>query len=55
VKKRRIVGRNCARHSTNFSRTKPVDDKVWHAFAEKLFYCIGDLTDDAAYKRLERS
>ena len=36
-----------------FSRTKPVDDKVWHAFAEKLFYCIGDLTDDAAYKRLE--
>src|SRR5665213_840913 len=35
-----------------FSRTKPVDDKVWSAFAEKLFYCQGDLTDDAAYKKL---
>ncbi len=36
-----------------FSRTKPVDDKVWLAFAEKLFYCQGDLTDDVAYKKLE--
>ena len=36
-----------------FSRTKPVDEKVWHAFAENIFYCIGDLTDDAAYKKLE--
>ena len=36
-----------------FSRTKPVDEKVWHAFAENLFYCQGDLTDDAAYKKLE--
>jgi glucose-6-phosphate 1-dehydrogenase len=36
-----------------FSRTKPVDEKVWHAFAEKLSYCQGDLTDDAAYKNLE--
>ena len=36
-----------------FSRTKPVDEKVWSAFAEKLFYCQGDLTDDAAYKKLE--
>jgi glucose-6-phosphate 1-dehydrogenase len=36
-----------------FSRTKPVDDKVWSAFAENLFYCQGDLTDDAAYKKLE--
>src|SRR5438874_13254517 len=35
-----------------FSRTKPVDDKVWNAFAENLFYCQGDLTDDAAYKKL---
>src|ERR1700740_267824 len=25
-----------------FSRTKPVDDKVWAAFAENIFYCIGD-------------
>ncbi|MDR3460112.1 MAG: glucose-6-phosphate dehydrogenase [Verrucomicrobiae bacterium] len=37
-----------------FSRTKPVDDKVWAAFAENIFYCIGDLTDDAAYARLEK-
>src|SRR5579859_2336107 len=27
-----------------FSRTKPVDDKVWAAFAENVFYCQGDLT-----------
>ncbi len=36
-----------------FSRTKPVDDKIWQAFAENIFYCQGDLTDDAAYKKLE--
>ena len=35
-----------------FSRTKPVDDKVWAAFAENIFYCVGDLTDDAAYAKL---
>ncbi len=36
-----------------FSRTKPVDEKAWSAFAENLCYCQGDLTDDAAYKKLE--
>jgi len=36
-----------------FSRTKPVDEKVWAAFAETISYCQGDLTDDAAYKKLE--
>ena len=36
-----------------FSRTKPVDDKVWSAFAENISYCQGDLTDEAAYKKLE--
>ena len=36
-----------------FSRTKPVDDKVWNTFAENIFYCQGDLTDDAAYKKIE--
>jgi glucose-6-phosphate 1-dehydrogenase len=35
-----------------FSRTKPVDEKVWTEFAAKLFYCTGDLTDSAAYARL---
>ena len=36
-----------------FSRTKPVDEKVWHGFAEKLSYCQGDLNDAAAYQKLE--
>jgi len=36
-----------------FSRTKPVDDAVWTAFAANLFYCQGDLTDAAAYQKLE--
>jgi len=35
-----------------FSRTKPVDEKVWAAFAENIFYCLGDLTDDTAYAKL---
>jgi len=35
-----------------FSRTKPVDEKVWAAFAENIFYCVGDLTDKAAYAKL---
>src|SRR3954466_2771146 len=26
-----------------FSRTKPVDDKVWAAFSKNVFYCRGDL------------
>ncbi len=36
-----------------FSRTKPVDEQVWQTFARNLFYCRGDLTDAAAYKKLE--
>ena len=36
-----------------FSRTKPVDDAVWQEFAQNLFYCQGDLTDAAAYQKLE--
>jgi glucose-6-phosphate 1-dehydrogenase len=36
-----------------FSRTKPVDDKVWREFAKNIFYCLGDMTDSAAYKKLE--
>ncbi|MGO8765076.1 MAG: glucose-6-phosphate dehydrogenase [Limisphaerales bacterium] len=36
-----------------FSRTKPVDDQVWADFSKNLFYCQGDLTDDAAYKKME--
>ena len=36
-----------------FSRTKPVDEKVWKEFSANLFYCQGDLTDAAAYQKLE--
>src|SRR5204862_7708378 len=36
-----------------FSRTKPVDDAVWSEFAKNIFYCQGDLTDAAAYTKLE--
>jgi glucose-6-phosphate 1-dehydrogenase len=46
--------RNELREELNqFSRTQPVDDAVWKAFAKNLFYCRGDLTDTAAYKKLE--
>jgi len=37
-----------------FSRTKPVDEKIWTAFAKNIFYCQGDLTDAAAYQKLEQ-
>jgi glucose-6-phosphate 1-dehydrogenase len=30
-----------------------VDEAVWKEFAKNLFYCRGDLTDAAAYKKLE--
>ena len=46
--------RNELREELNqFSRTQPVDEAVWKAFAKNLFYCRGDLTDAAAYKKLE--
>ena len=37
-----------------FSRTKPVDDKVWSEFAANVVYCMGDLTDPVAYQKLEQ-
>jgi len=36
-----------------FSRTKPVDEEIWKKFSATLFYCQGDLTDAAAYQKLE--
>jgi len=36
-----------------FSRTKPVNETVWRQFAANLFYCRGDFTEAAAYKKLE--
>src|SRR5437016_12405986 len=37
-----------------FSRTKPVDDAVWQSFSQNLSYCQGDLTDSAAYQKLQK-
>lgn len=37
-----------------FSRTKPVDDQVWNEFAKNIFYCVGDMTDSAAYQKLAK-
>ena len=37
-----------------FSRTKPIDDAVWHQFAGHLCYCQGDLTEEEAYRKLEQ-
>ena len=37
-----------------FSRTKPVDDKVWSDFATRISYCMGEFSDLAAYKKLEQ-
>ncbi len=37
-----------------FSRTKPVDEQVWKDFSASVSYCTGDLTDAAAYERLEK-
>ena len=37
-----------------FSRTKPVDESVWEAFAPNLFYCQGDFSEVPAYKKLEQ-
>jgi glucose-6-phosphate 1-dehydrogenase len=37
-----------------FSRTKPVDDGIWKEFSEHILYCVGDITDSAAYGKLEK-
>ena len=37
-----------------FSRTQPVDDKVWTEFSANIVYCMGDLTDSTAYQKLEQ-
>jgi glucose-6-phosphate 1-dehydrogenase len=37
-----------------FSRTKPVDNAVWNEFAAKVFYCMGEFGDLAAYQKLEK-
>jgi glucose-6-phosphate 1-dehydrogenase len=37
-----------------YSRTQPVDGPVWQEFSQHVFYCRGDLTEPAAYTRLEQ-
>jgi glucose-6-phosphate 1-dehydrogenase len=36
-----------------FSRTKPVQDEVWAAFAANIHYCQADMSDGAGYERLK--
>jgi len=36
-----------------FSRTKPVKDDVWAAFAENIHYCQADMSDPAGYEKLK--
>ena len=36
-----------------FSRTKPVDNTAWTAFAKNISYCIGDFSDASAFGRLK--
>ena len=55
AKKRTNRGaRNCARRSTSFRARNPWTNKVWKDFSANIFYCIGDLTDAAAYQKLEQ-
>jgi len=35
-----------------FSRTKPVEQVAWDAFAAKIHYCRGDIAEAAAYTKL---
>jgi glucose-6-phosphate 1-dehydrogenase len=35
-----------------FSRTKPVDESVWTAFAQQIFYCQGDISEASTYATL---
>jgi len=36
-----------------FSRTKPVNEEQWNAFAAKIHYCEGDIQDASSFKRLK--
>src|SRR5512140_427244 len=37
-----------------FSRTKPVDEKVWDEFSSKIIYCRGDINQTTAYVELSK-
>ena len=36
-----------------YSRSVPVDEEAWQAFAATVFYCPGDLTEPSSYVRLK--
>ncbi len=36
-----------------FSRTKPLNEEVWKAFAANVHYCQADISDDAGYEKLK--
>lgn len=38
---------------TKFSRTQPVNETVWNAFAANLHYCQADISDRSGYERLK--
>src|SRR5258708_23877852 len=35
-----------------FTRNKPVDNAVWDEFSKRVFYCLGEFSDPAAYTKL---
>jgi glucose-6-phosphate 1-dehydrogenase len=37
-----------------FSRTQPIDQTLWEAFAENILYCRGDLDDTSTYQRVRQ-
>lgn len=39
---------------TNFSRTKPVDEKLWANFSNQLFYHVSEFDQDSGYEALKK-
>lgn len=39
---------------TKFSRTKPIDEKLWAEFSRKIFYHRSEFHDDAGYESLKK-
>jgi len=51
--KTEVAWRQELREALNlYSRTQPIDEVLWKSFAEKIFYCQGDLGDPLAYQKL---
>lgn len=39
---------------TQFSRSKPLNEAVWHDFSERIFYHISEFDDDEGYSNLNK-